>query len=95
MQFDVDKMAAANRYELLLGTVVPRPIALVVPDRWDGEQSAHDNTYIRLFEDKSIARSAPLSRDASVRHAGPSGDTGEYDPVEVLEMAYPASFRSG
>ena len=29
MQFDVDKMAATDRYELLLGTVVPRPIALV------------------------------------------------------------------
>ena len=29
MQFDIDKMAAMNRYELLLGTVVPRPIALI------------------------------------------------------------------
>jgi flavin reductase (DIM6/NTAB) family NADH-FMN oxidoreductase RutF len=29
MQFDIDKMAAADRYELLLGTIVPRPIALV------------------------------------------------------------------
>ena len=29
MQFDVDTMAATDRYELLLGTVVPRPIALV------------------------------------------------------------------
>jgi flavin reductase (DIM6/NTAB) family NADH-FMN oxidoreductase RutF len=29
MQFDFQKMAAAARYELLLGTVVPRPIALV------------------------------------------------------------------
>src|SRR4029077_9800406 len=29
MQFDVDTMAAMDRYELLLGTVVPRPIALV------------------------------------------------------------------
>jgi flavin reductase (DIM6/NTAB) family NADH-FMN oxidoreductase RutF len=29
MQFDVDRMAATDRYELLLGTVVPRPIALV------------------------------------------------------------------
>jgi hypothetical protein len=45
-------------------------------------------TFIRLSADKSIARSAPLSRDASVRHAPLSGDTGEYDPVEVLEMAY-------
>ena len=29
MQFDIDKMAAPNRYELLLGTVAPRPIALI------------------------------------------------------------------
>src|ERR1700683_75819 len=29
MQFDIEKMAAMDRYELLLGTVVPRPIALV------------------------------------------------------------------
>jgi flavin reductase (DIM6/NTAB) family NADH-FMN oxidoreductase RutF len=35
MQFDFDNMAAADRSELLLGTVVPRPIALIttlVPD---------------------------------------------------------------
>src|SRR5258707_541767 len=29
MQFDLDRMAAADRYELLLSTVVPRPIALI------------------------------------------------------------------
>ncbi|HEY2528962.1 MAG TPA: flavin reductase family protein [Xanthobacteraceae bacterium] len=29
MQFDIEKMAAMDRYELLLGTVVPRPVALV------------------------------------------------------------------
>lgn len=29
MQFELDSMAAADRYELLLGTVVPRPIAIV------------------------------------------------------------------
>jgi hypothetical protein len=29
MQIDIDKMAAMDRYELLLGTVVPRPIARV------------------------------------------------------------------
>ena len=26
MQFDIDKMGAIDRYELLLGTVVPRPM---------------------------------------------------------------------
>jgi hypothetical protein len=35
-----------------------------------------------------LARSAPLSRDATVRHAGPSGDTGEYDAAQVFEIAY-------
>jgi hypothetical protein len=27
MQFDVNDMAPADRYELLLGAIVPRPIA--------------------------------------------------------------------
>ena len=33
-------------------------------------------TFLRLSNDKCVARSAPLARDATVRHAGPSGDTG-------------------
>ena len=45
-------------------------------------------TFVRLSDDKRVARSAPLSRDATVRHAGPRGDTGEYDPAQVFEMAY-------
>jgi len=45
-------------------------------------------TFVRLSDDKYISPSAPLSRDAHVRHAGPSGDTGEYDPAQVLELAY-------
>jgi hypothetical protein len=36
MQFDIDKMAALDRFELLLGTVVPRPIALVTTLGEDG-----------------------------------------------------------
>src|ERR1019366_10270387 len=40
MQFDIDKMAAADRYELLLGTVVPRPIALVTTISNDGAINA-------------------------------------------------------
>jgi hypothetical protein len=36
MQFDIDSMAATDRYELLLGTVVPRPIALVTTISSDG-----------------------------------------------------------
>jgi hypothetical protein len=45
-------------------------------------------TFLRLSNDKHVARSAPLSRDATVRHAGPSGDTGEYNPAQVFEMAF-------
>ena len=45
-------------------------------------------TFLRLSNDKHLARSAPLSRDATVRHAGPSGDTGEYDSAQVFEIAY-------
>ncbi|MGC2077488.1 MAG: hypothetical protein WA728_15930 [Xanthobacteraceae bacterium] len=40
MQFDIDKMAAMGRYELLLGTVVPRPIALVTTVSADGAINA-------------------------------------------------------
>jgi flavin reductase (DIM6/NTAB) family NADH-FMN oxidoreductase RutF len=36
MQFDLDKMAAVDRYELLLGRVVPRPIALITTISGDG-----------------------------------------------------------
>jgi len=45
-------------------------------------------TFLRLSNDKYVARSAPLSRDATVRNAGPSGDTSEYDATQVFEMAY-------
>jgi flavin reductase (DIM6/NTAB) family NADH-FMN oxidoreductase RutF len=36
MHFDIDKMAAMDRYELLLGTVVPRPIALITTISTEG-----------------------------------------------------------
>jgi flavin reductase (DIM6/NTAB) family NADH-FMN oxidoreductase RutF len=36
MQFDIDSMAPADRYELLLGTIVPRPIALITTLGPDG-----------------------------------------------------------
>jgi|SRR5215831_15783863 len=40
MQFDIEKMAAMDRYELLLGTVVPRPIALVTTVSSEGAINA-------------------------------------------------------
>jgi flavin reductase (DIM6/NTAB) family NADH-FMN oxidoreductase RutF len=40
MQFDIDKMAAMDRYELLLSTIVPRPIALVTSISSEGAINA-------------------------------------------------------
>jgi flavin reductase (DIM6/NTAB) family NADH-FMN oxidoreductase RutF len=40
MQFDVDKIPAADRYELLLSTVVPRPIAIITTLAADGKLNA-------------------------------------------------------
>jgi len=40
MQFDIASMAPADRYELLLGTVVPRPIAIVTSLTPDGAVNA-------------------------------------------------------
>jgi flavin reductase (DIM6/NTAB) family NADH-FMN oxidoreductase RutF len=40
MQFDLDLMPATARYELLLGTVVPRPVAIVTTVSPDGAVNA-------------------------------------------------------
>ncbi len=40
MQFDLSAMSPADRYELLLGTVVPRPIALVTTMTREGALNA-------------------------------------------------------
>jgi flavin reductase (DIM6/NTAB) family NADH-FMN oxidoreductase RutF len=40
VQFDLDRLAAADCYELLLGTVVPRPIALVTTLAQNGALNA-------------------------------------------------------
>jgi flavin reductase (DIM6/NTAB) family NADH-FMN oxidoreductase RutF len=40
MDFDFDRLSAAARYELLLGTIVPRPIALVTTLDADGKLNA-------------------------------------------------------
>jgi len=40
MEFDFNRLAAAQRYELLLGTVVPRPIALITTLSADGKINA-------------------------------------------------------
>lgn len=50
-------------------------------------------SFLRLDGDH-VSPFAPLSRNPSVRHAGPSGDTGEYEPAQVLEMAYQAASKA-
>ena len=40
MEFDLDRLQAAERYELLLSTVVPRPIALITTLAADGTVNA-------------------------------------------------------
>ena len=40
MQFDIDSMKPADRYELLLGSIVPRPIALITTLGSDGRVNA-------------------------------------------------------
>jgi flavin reductase (DIM6/NTAB) family NADH-FMN oxidoreductase RutF len=46
MQFDIDGMAPIDRYELLLGTIVPRPIALIT---WLGPNGAVNAAPYSLF----------------------------------------------
>ena len=43
-------------------------------------------SYNRLVDEKDIARFGPISH-ARVRHAGPTGDTADYDPADVEAMA--------
>jgi flavin reductase (DIM6/NTAB) family NADH-FMN oxidoreductase RutF len=55
MQFDIDKMAAMDRYELLLGTVVPRPIALVTTISGDGTINAAPYSLFNVGHDPAVA----------------------------------------
>jgi flavin reductase (DIM6/NTAB) family NADH-FMN oxidoreductase RutF len=40
VQFDIERLAAEHRYELLLSTVAPRPIALITTLSTDGAPNA-------------------------------------------------------
>ena len=54
-------------------------------------------SYNRLIDEKDIARFGPIS-PARVRHAGPTGDTADYDSGDVETMALrlaSAAVRSG
>jgi hypothetical protein len=50
-------------------------------------------SYNRLVDEKDIARFGPIS-PARVRHAGPTGDTADYDSADVEAMAFGLSRRS-
>lgn len=45
-------------------------------------------TFNRFADRKDIAEFGPLSPDPRLRHASPSGDTGNYPATEVLAMAF-------
>ena len=62
MQFDIDKMAAMDRYELLLGTVVPRPIALVTTISGEGAINAAPYSLFNVMgHDPAIAMISVLA----------------------------------
>ena len=50
-------------------------------------------SFLRLDGDH-VSRSGRLSAKPSIRHAGWTGDTGEYDPAQVLEMAYRVALKA-
>jgi hypothetical protein len=51
-------------------------------------------SFFRLGPDNQVVRFAPLSRDATIRHTGPTGDIAGYDPEQVLDMAYQAALKA-
>jgi hypothetical protein len=51
-------------------------------------------SFFRLGLDNHVARFAPVSRNATVRHTGPTGDTAGYDPDQVFEMAYQVALKA-
>jgi len=62
MQFDIDGMAPADRYELLLGTIVPRPIALITTLGRDGRINAAPYSLFNVMgHDPAIAMVSVLA----------------------------------
>ena len=49
--------------------------------------------FVRISDGGHVSRSAPLSRDAIVRHAG-LGDTADYDPAQLFEMAFQVASKA-
>jgi flavin reductase (DIM6/NTAB) family NADH-FMN oxidoreductase RutF len=62
MQFDIDNMAPADRYELLLGSIVPRPIALITTVGSDGRINAAPYSLFNVMgHDPAIAMVSVLA----------------------------------
>jgi flavin reductase (DIM6/NTAB) family NADH-FMN oxidoreductase RutF len=62
MQFDISAMAPMDRYELLLGTVVPRPIAIVTSLAADGAINAAPYSLFNVMgHDPAIAMVSVLA----------------------------------
>jgi flavin reductase (DIM6/NTAB) family NADH-FMN oxidoreductase RutF len=66
MQFDIDGMAPADRYELLLGTIVPRPIALITTLGPDGQINAAPYSLFNVMgHDPAVAMVSVLAHPQS------------------------------
>jgi hypothetical protein len=50
-------------------------------------------SFNRLADPDDIARDGPLSRSPNVRH-GATGDTGDYPPDEVAQLAYTLAVKA-
>jgi flavin reductase (DIM6/NTAB) family NADH-FMN oxidoreductase RutF len=66
MQFDIDGMAPVDRYELLLGTIVPRPIALITTLGPDGRINAAPYSLFNVMgHDPAVAMVSVLAHPQS------------------------------
>jgi hypothetical protein len=66
---------------------VPSAIARIVFARPFFKPSDSYYNFGRLADPEDIARDGPLSQSPSVKH-GNTGDTGDYPPEEVAQMAH-------
>ena len=62
MQFDIDGMAPIDRYELLLGTIVPRPIALITSLGPNGAVNAARTAFSMSWVTTRLSRWSPYWR---------------------------------
>jgi flavin reductase (DIM6/NTAB) family NADH-FMN oxidoreductase RutF len=73
MEFDVERVAPADRYELLLSTVVPRPIAVITTLSADGTPNAAPYSLFNI-----LGHDPPIVAASVLPHpAGRFKDTGQ------------------